>query len=538
MGPFRFTQKSAPALLIGAGVITAIAASTTAALVMIGMPPAVMAAPQAPPDPHVATADWKVAPATTALSAALDNPPAGWTKQGDLRQLVTAPLPYSCPQPGLAPSVALARNYTAGGVRFQVITLAYTAGIGAEAARRQAANAYLCAGTETGLTLSGVTGPGSDAKQATTTRGGVRATVVSFRRGDVIAYVAGVPGDPLHELAKAFDGGLTGQLADVCVNQESTAADTSRTPWSLAGYKPFTEDAKVAIPEVPLPSTGPEAGAPSAPATASPATGPATPPSAASPSPAPTAALVRVPVPAPALVERTAKPMDRPLFPVAPAMPAAVPEPAPPRAPAAKAATELALQVPANDTQGPGCGWAFTGMKPLPFDDAAATVTRTGLLTAARTALESDAKTWQASVVTYWIEYEIYRKAAEAYNAYAAKVGDVNGAWSVIAAAWDTYNKAVQERDLKVAERDAFLKRQDQARTDFDTKQAACAAVPAPDPAPSPSASPTDSPTPTAAPSPTASPKPGCPAERPAILDRSAPEVPAEPARPADPVQR
>ncbi|ACL42332.1 hypothetical protein Achl_4381 (plasmid) [Pseudarthrobacter chlorophenolicus A6] len=539
MGPFRFTQKSVPALLTGTGIITAIAAATTAALVMIGMPPAVEAGPPAPAAPHIVTADWKLAPATAVLTEALNNPPAGWAKQGDLQQLVTAPLPYSCPQPAMAPSVSLARTYTSGGTRFQVATLAYTAGIGAEAMQRQAANAYICAGAETGLTLWSVNGPGLDARQAITNRGGVRAAVLSFRRGDVITYVTGAPSDPLQTLAKAFDDALTGPLSKVCVNPGSTAADATRSPWSAAGYSQFTQEAKVAIPEVPLPATGQETATPSAPASPAPAAGPA-------PTPAPTtgAAFIRVPIPAPGLVTRTAEPMDRPSFPVSPAMPAAVPEPAEPQAPAAKATTEATLQVPASDTGGPGCGWAFTGMKPLAFDETAATKASTVLLEQARTKLEADAKAWQANVVTYWTDYARYKKDAEAYNAYTARVDEVNKAWSAISATWDTYNRAVEDREQKTAQRAEFIARQNQARKDFETKQAQCAAAPAPSPtatpspSPSPTGTPSPSPTTSPSPAPTETALPGCPADRPAILDQTAPEVPSEPTPPADPTKK
>lgn len=526
MGLQRLTQSTSAAVFAGTGIVTVIAGLTTLAMVLIGLPPAVVATAQAEAGPDIATAAWKQSPATAVLADALNNPPAGWEQQGDLQQLVTAPLPYSCPQPGMAPSVSLARTYTSGGARFQVISLAYTAGIGAEAMSRQATNAYLCAGAETSLALGGVGGPGLDAKQATTSRGGVRASVVSFRRGDVITYVTGSPNDPLHSLATAFDTGLTSRLTRVCVNQESTVADANRSPWSGAGHQQFTEEATATIPDVPLPSTGLATVVPTAPPTSGPAEEPA---------PTPSAALIRVPIPAPGLVDRTVTPMSRPSFPVSPAMPAKVPEPAEPQAPEAKATTETTLRVPANDTSGPGCGWAFTGMKPLAFDDEAATKARTALLTEARTKLEADAKTWQASVVTYWTDYARYQKDAETYNAYAVKVDEVNSAWSTIATSWANYDSAVRERDRKVAERDNFIARQDAARTDYDAKNAQCQEVPEPEPSASPSASP--SPSPSATPSPSASPQPGCPAERPAVLDQAAPEVPSEPVRPADPAK-
>jgi hypothetical protein len=527
MGIKNLTQQSSTAMLAGTGIVTAIAGLTTLAMVLIGLPPAATPAPQTAPAPGITTADWKQSPATRVLADALNNPPAGWAKQGDLQRLVTAPLPYSCPQAGLAPSVSLARTYTSGSSRFQVITLAYTAGIGAEAMGRQVSNAYVCAGTETGLGIWGVNGPGSDAKQATTTRGGVRASVLSFRRGDVITYVTGAPGDPLQSLAQAFDDGLTRKLAPVCANQNSTAADATRSPWSAAGYKQYTQQATAAIAEVPLPSTEPT---PTASPTASPA-----------PTPSPTPTIEDVSLPAPDLVDHSAAPMSQPAFPVAPAMPSPVAKPSAPAAPAAKATLSATLQVPASDPTGPGCGWSFTGMKALTFDEAAAAKARTELLDQAKTKLEADAKAWQASVLTYWTQYADYKKQAAAYNAYAAKVDETNKAWSVITASWDSYNQAVQDRDRKIAERADFVARQDAARKDYDAKASQCAVVsqPSPPASPSPSASPTGTPTvsPSPSPSPSASPAPGCPPDRPAILDQASPEIPAAPVKPAAPGQ-
>lgn len=526
MRPFRFTQKPAPALLAGTGAVTAVTVLTTVALVLIGLPPTATPAPAAPQkDAQAVTAAWAPSPATAALTAALNQPPAGWSVQGDLQRLVTPPVPYSCPQAGTAASVSLARSFTFGGVRFQVTVLAYTAGIGAEAAERQAANAYLCAGPETGLSLWGIDGPGRDARHAVTSRGGIRASVVSFRRGDVMVYVTGNPTAPLQDLAAAFDGALTGRLKNVCVNQDSTTGDAARTPWSAAGYRPYTEEAKVSIPPVPLPDTTPAPTASPSPTASVTAT----------PSPRPT--VERVPLPGPDLVERVAEPKDQPPFPVAPAMPEPVARPEAPEAPPAEAVTEKVLQVPAEDAAGPGCGWAFTGMKPLPFDAVATEAARSTLLEKARTGLESGAKTWQSSILAYWSSYARYRKAAEAYNAYADRVDEVNRAWTVTEKAWEQYDEAVADRSRLLQERDAFRARQDKARKAYEAAAKRCDDAPAPAPSPSASPAPTSSPSPepTASPSPAPTPLAGCPVERPAILDESAPAVPPAPTKPANP---
>lgn len=534
MGLKKLTGKTTPALLAGTGIVTAIGTLTTLALVLIGLPSDVGQAVEATAaDPHIVTAGWSETPAATVLTEALNAPPSGWSGQGGLQQLVTAPLPYSCPLAGAAPAVSLARAFDVpGSGRIQVITHAYTAGLGADAMARQGSNAAVCAGAETGLSRAGLPGPGMDARIATTSRGGVQASVVSFRRGDVIVHVTGSTSSPLVSLANAFDGILAQRLEGVCRNLRSTASEASRSPWSGSGYEPFLRAIKAAIPAVPLPADP----TPSPSAT----TAVATPSASASASASPTAtAPARVPIPSPDLVDRVVTPLPRPSYPVAPAMPEPVAKPSAPKAPAASATTESTLHVPSADPDGPGCGWAFTGMKALAFDEDAAAADRATKLAAARAKLEADAKSWQAGVLEYWAAYAKYKAEAEAYNAYAAKVTEVNKAWEAIGRTWDDYDDAVKDRDRKAAAQTAFLLRRDAARDAYEKDLARCEAASQPSPSASPTATATPQPTasasPTASPSPTVSPAPGCPAERPKILDEAAPEVPPVPVKPADP---
>lgn len=499
-------------LLTGTGVIGTASAAMSVVLLFAGVqavtPPT--ETPAAPAVAAPASAAWTETPATTVLTAALENPPAGWVKDGETQRSATPPFPYSCPLPGIAASTALSRAYTVNGVHLQVTELAYTAGLGAEAAALQKNNTRVCA-ADAKVTGGSATGmlPGQDPRLVTTDLSGAQAAVASWRRGDVITAVTAPPGAPLPALAGAFDKALTGRLGPACANLDSTLQDGSRSPYSTAGYAAFTKDTKVSIPDVVLPT-----------AAADPAVAQSRPDT----------------TPGPDLVPVKANPHPLPDYPVYPDMPKHVEAPTLPDAPAAKPTLEATVKVPAEERTGPGCGWSFTGMRPVPFDAAAADQTATRLTADAATKLQADAGTWQHDVLAYWSAYATYRKAADDYNAYKAKVEAVNKAWDTIAAQWDDYHQAMDDYRAKQADRADFLTRQKAAQAQFDKQTATCQA-----PVASPTATPTPSPLATATSSPTAttsrapSPSSSCPAQRPAILDQQAPGEPKEPARPADP---
>lgn len=506
------------ALLTSTGTLAAVSALSVAGLVFVGLPPVTeeQQAAVAAAAPHQAA--WNENPATTALTAVLSAPPSGWSADGEIQSSVTAPLPYSCPLPGTAPSTALARAFTVGGQRVRVTTLAYTAGLGAQALQLQLANTGVCA-SDASVRVSVVSSPAQDARLATTTRGGITTSTAMSRRGDVITYITGPSGAPLAELSRTLDSVVASKLSGVCLNQESSADDAARSPFATAGYRPFTEDVKVSIPKPGLPTASPTTKA--------------------------------IPVPAPVLVPETARPLPQPDYPVYPQMPAAVALPAAPEAPA-EAATEATVAVPAEDRKGPGCGWAFTGMTGPVFDAEAAKTARQTLSADANTRLIDGVKEWQAKTSEYWAAYAAYEKDSAAYNDYRAKVATVNAAWAAIGKTWDTYRANDVEYRAAVRDRDEFEARKADAQGSFTKATEVCNApspAPAPQPTaepspsptatPGPSASPSASATPSPSPSPTVTPspaaKPGCPAARPAILDQDAPAVPEKPVPPADP---
>jgi len=520
MTPFArlISGNPAAALAFGGGAIGAVGAGIAGVLILAGVP-SVQAPQQAPPAAEQAPAPvaaWQDSPASQALAQALSKAPDGWSKDGDTQRAVTPPFPYSCPQPGTAPAVSLAQAYNVSGARVQVVVQAYTAGAGADAMTRQLGNVGVCSGSDGSayVTTTSSPAPGIESHQANTNRGGIKATVISSRRGDVLTHVIGTPGAPVQALSVAFDTVLERALQGKCLQEDSKASDASRSPWSAAGYKPYTAPQKVSIAAAKLPDI----------------------PSGT------TATRTELPAKVPEITE--VAPLPKPSYPVWPAMPDHMDLPVAPDAPDPKAPTEASIDVPSADQGGPGCGWAFTGMKAPAFDTAAAEKTRTELTLTAITKLNDQAKTWQTSVLDYWVKLAAFDKAANAYKDYAKAVTDANTAWAATGKLWDTYNQNLASYQKQVKARADFQDRKKAAAADFDKAVAACSA---PQPTPSPSPSPTPSPTstgpsdgsaPVASPQPsptTQAPKSGCPAKRPAILDQAVPEVETEPTPPADP---
>jgi hypothetical protein len=503
------TGKPATALTIGGGVVAAVGAACLGMLMAAGVP--TVEAAQEPPapveQPPAAQVAWQDTRAGVALLQALSAAPAGWNKDGEVQRAVTPPFPYSCPQPGTAPAISLAQTYTVNGVRIQVIAQAHTAGGGADAMARQLGNVGICSGDDGSASVSRATGevPGIEAHLAATNRGGVRAALVSSRRGDVITHVVGPANAPVQALAVAFDGGINREIQGKCVQMDSKADDATRSPWAAAGYKPFTKAEKVSVASIPLPTI-------------------------------PDGATVKgVDLTGPVLDLPDVRPASIPSYPVWPAMPERLDRPEPPHAPPAKAVTETTVDIPAKDETGPGCGWAFTGMNAPAFDSEAAAKTKTDLTLAAMTKLNTEGKEWQKSVLGYWTAFADYEKAAKAYTEYGTAVAAVNAAWAAIDKKWATYNDDMAAFRETTKDRAEFLDRQKAAREEYDRKVAVCEA---PQPAvtvtpPQPSdGQETPAPAPQVQ---SPQPRPGCPVQKPSILDQDAPEVGPEPTAPADP---
>ena len=384
-------------------------------------------------------------PASTSLTALLEKPPAQWKPGGPLQRGVALPVPYSC-DIGAAPTVALARSFTVGEVGVQVVSAAYTAGLGAEAMDNLLDNASDCAGSSLGVHGEDLDTPGVQAHRDYTTKSGRTMQVVTFRRGDVLTFVVGKADARLRKLAKQLDQNLAGTLEGVCADQKSDAGDAARSPWSTDDYKPFTRTGTVAIRAVSPPQAPADAGDPA------------------------------VPMPAPTLKVKAATPAAEPSYPVWPLMPEARKVPKPPKSPAAEPATSAKVRVLADDPVGPGCGWSFTGMAPVPFDADDAAAANRERTSAAEEKLAAGVGKWQQNVLHYWAAYNRYRTEVKEYKDYAATVAKVNKAWDKIAAQWDDYWREYAAYRHALAERSTFFTRQEAARADYRDALAQCTA--------------------------------------------------------------
>lgn len=444
-----FEKHPAVALATGVLCLTSVTASGLVALQMSGMP---MVLPR-DPAPAVAEAATPVAisavladsPASTSLTALLEEPPEKWKPDGPLQSAVALPVPYSC-DIGAAPSVALARSFKAGKVSVQVVSAAYTAGLGAEAMDELLDNASDCAGSSVDVDGEDLDTPGVEAHRDYTTKSGRTMQVVTFRRGDVLTFLVGKADERLRKLAGQLDKKLTGTLNDVCADQKSDAGDAARSPWSTDDYKPFTRTSTVAIRAVSPPQVPADAG------------------------------YQAVPMPAPKLKVKAAHPAAEPSYPVWPLMPEARKVPKPPKSPVAQPATSSKVRVLAEDAAGPGCGWAFTGMAPVPYDAEEAAAANRERTHAAEEKLATGVEKWQQSVLDYWAAYARYQREVKEYKDYAATVAKVNKAWDKIAAQWDDYWKKYDVYQQALAERSAFFTRRDNARANYRNALAACEA--------------------------------------------------------------
>lgn len=356
------------------------------------------------------------------------------------------------------------------------------------------------------VTVTRVVAPSTDAfvVSVPAAGGGPGATAIFWRRGDVVAILA-VPqpraaGLPI--LAAQVDPALATALTGVCANQASTLADAVRSPWvsrdqfiGLASPMPV----RITLSPTPVAPPGVTAVAPTW-----------------APSPLPS---LSIPV----------RPAD-PVWPVD--LPAGAVES--PVAPSILRPAPSVSIVPSrlDDPTGPGCGWAFTGQSPPPFDAGTEAVNAAGRVAQATEDLHAQQQAWQVSVVSYWQAVNDYTNQVNAYTAYAASVREVARAWDRIAAQRQAYADAVNAYNTAAAAREQFLLDQAAAQAVYDDAVATCAVA-------SPTGSPTATPTGTASGSPTATPTspgtPGCPPAVPAILGQLPPTVPPVPTPPPDP---
>lgn len=532
------------ALTIGVAVVTAISVAAMFLLSALGIPfgAAAEVKKEEPPAPSAeVVAQLKDSPAWATLRASLEAPPGGWNGTGNIIDSPQSPYPFSCSTDGVNPVISLSRGFTVEGRPLQVMTTAYTAGLGSKGMADRFAKVRACAGGDAGISTSNLKGIGVEAYQIDVNKAGAASKDIMWRYGDVVVYlIAESTNANVYNLARSFNDNLVQKMNGICLAEDSSEADWGRTPWSPnTTFTGLATDRKVEIEKVGLPSlTAPTASAPPAPTTT-----PGAPVLEAYPLEPAKAELPDVDVP----IQPTA-------YPVWPLLPQAVPKPTEPNSPAKEPPFQSSVKEQIEDVNGPGCGWAFTGTVSPLFKADEAKSAADELEKAEKTRLAEESKKWQEAVLQYWKDYDAFKKQVPVWNSYVDNVNNVAAAWDAIARKWATYNANKEIWDNATEERKTFLERQkaasegyakaleqckvqdeaDKKKAEEDKKKAEEEAKkPKPTASPSPTATATPSPSPSATPT---EQRIECPPTKPVIIDQAAPADPGPaPVPPADP---
>lgn len=127
-----------------------------------------------------------------------------------------------------------------------------------------------------------------------------------------------------------------------------------------------------------------------------------------------------------------------------------------------------------RDSEGPGCGWVFTGQSAPSFDPEKADATFETDTRDGREASEMAWQKWFTARIAYVDDYDRFAKQVNQYNSYIVTVGHVAAMWKLISEAREDYEEALTQYAAEVKTRDAFLKEQSAARTKYEENQAAC----------------------------------------------------------------
>jgi len=481
-----------------------------------------------PPPAQASTVSWTKTPAADAIRTAISSIPKDWTRRGDQLTSVTPPFPLSCNVGGVQSAFSVSQGYNNGTT---VALASYTAGTGALAFKTQRDNSGACVEANTAVSNVSETGIGSEAFTIQVRRGLATSQTTVFRRGDVIGYVL-VDGGASASPAHTVDTILSNVMGNQCINEKSTTDDAKRTLWSGVPFTGLLTEKQATIEAWSLPST----------------------PSVAS--------YKATPIPAQIGPVQPVTMPTVPDYPVWPKLPAEQKLPEVPQAPAPAATTTKTVLNRVPDDSGPGCGWAFTGTVAPTFNQSEVDASNNSIIKAAQDELTKNAQDWSKSVLAYWEAVDNYTKSVSDYEKFRTEVASVSDAWKPISDQWKAYYTSQANYDNAVKAHDAFVAQKADAQKSYDAAVQVCNApdpVQTPQPtqtATAPSSSPSNTaPTTTATPSPTAAPaaggsgagmnrmslavpmvKAGCPANRPAILDQNAPDVPTAPSKPENPI--
>lgn len=509
-------------ILASGGLLAAGALATSMAVFLTGL---AGQAPVAEPEPEPAPVVLPIVkadrtPASNLVDQLLEAPAKGWKTTGGRTDGASAPFPYSCPVSGGTPIISTSQPYTVDGKQAVLTVSVYGPGLGVKAAQQLANNARGCA-AGTGSTSQWASGDRQWTASSVLSGNSVRASMA--QRGDVVIHVA-APSDTkalASQVAKTLDRKLT---AKICAHPDAKLSDVDRNPNS-GSYRAHTVrfTAKIDDPGLPEIGEGDD--------------------------------IKPISLTAPLEQVNAANPAIQPSWPVWPEMPAVLDLPVAPALPEPEPVTSKKLDILAEDKEGPGCGWAFTGTSAPVFDKGKAEQANDADILAAKKELTQGAKRWSESILEFWKDANAYGEQSEKYSEYAQQVAEVNTAWAVIDGQWQDYNSQLRAYEAREAQITGLHAEQATARAAFDDQMRQCLETQAeqiehnrqlaqgiaplspddPVPTPSPDADPADD---------QQEADPSEPVEvvdcletvkRPAVLDREAPPHLTAPTPPADP---
>lgn len=455
--PGEAARRSARAGRLAAAAAAAVAVCTVAVVFLLAtMYPALRFTSTAPVRPTTAApvaapvASFTPAPGAPAgrviaqlLAANPAGLPGGMRDASSVTGTVAPAVALTCDEP-VGPVLSRQRSWaaTSGGLGtgITVTASAYSAGAGAAAMKAMRTARPECS---KGITVESLDGVGVEALRAYRSVGGVGVASIVLRRGDVLVSVTGARLDPPRALVDDLDHRLDQLLRapGVCADQQADVAAFARS--LVIGQKGF-RGLQVATP-VPLPSAStplPDLAVPSA----------------------------TVALPAPVLATTPAEPYWPPSAPEAVASPSVpvVPSPYP---------TQTTVLQPKDDTVGPGCGWAFTGMTAPVFDDDAAARTTSERANAAVAGMQALVWAYPDKARAYADQWAAYTKAATEYAQTNQKIAEVEQAWAVIRQQQADYAAALQQYQAALADYTSFAERQQAAVTAYQQALVACATV-------------------------------------------------------------
>lgn len=225
------------------------------------------------------------------------------------------------------------------------------------------------------------------------------------------------------------------------------------------------------------------------------------------------------------------------------------------------------------DPDGPGCGWAFTGLKAPVTDDAALNKNIADNTSKLQAEMKADAGVYTSKLVAYDASKAEFDKLNPAWEQWATDVEAVRAQWDEQGRRWDTYWRDKSRYDSAVKAREKFFTDREAAQKAYEEGMQRCSVMVTPPPVEvtiTPEPVPTEQPTQLPSPEPSVDPTTGettypepsapattqppvpqptpvvttsqppphpaepCPA-RPSILDRQPPYVPQAPTEPSIP---